>query len=233
MRLLMLMWMMYMTNPVDQYHPRIQFTDPKTGLLTPFAFKWLNQVYTRIGGPDDAIVDIEMGEIYEPGITDSQLIQVKKDLEQLQIEFELAGTTSELTVIKKQLQDLQIELELITDNSRLIAIEKQLNDFQNEFDMSPIWQTNNFFTTKLFSESTNFTTFDNCIVIATSNITVTLNTNPKDQEKAIIKRNTTAGTVTISSSPINIDGAATYSLIANYEAAHCIYSATDNEWFIV
>ena len=196
---------------LDQLHPRIQAVEPETGLLTRPFFRWLTQLYEKLGGPSDFIQDLEIGELYEPGITDSQLI-----------------------VVKKQLNDLQNELDVSPIwETKYTEIKKQLEDLQNELDMSPIWTTNNFFTTKVFSTGTAFTTYDNCIVVATSNITVTLNPNPKDQEKAIIKRNTTAGEVTISSSPINIDGASTYVLLMNYEAAHCVYSATDNEWFIV
>ena len=84
---------------------------------------------------------------------------------------------------------------------------------------------------QLLSTATNVTTDGNLIIIATSNIIVTLNPNPVDNEKVTVKRATSAGSVTISASAI--DGSTTYSMIVNYEAAQCIYSATDSEWFIV
>lgn len=172
---------------LDQLHPRIQAVELDTGLLTRPFFRWLSQLYERVGGPEDFIADTEIGDLYESSISESR-----------------------------------------TD-----VTKKQLEDLETEFYMSPIWNTYNFFTTKVFSTSTAFTTYDNCIVIVTSNVTITLNANPKDQEKAIIKRNTEAGQVIIASSPINIDGMSTYTLLVNREAAHCVYSEKDNEWFIV
>lgn len=84
---------------------------------------------------------------------------------------------------------------------------------------------------QLISTGSNITTYGDSIIVATSNITVTLNPNPIDKEKVTIKRATNLGTVTISASAI--DGSTTYKLITNYEAAQCIYSNIDNEWFVV
>lgn len=170
----------------DQLHHRLQVVNPEDGLMTPFFFRWLVQLYERTGGPTDSIGNIE-SEILYIRVTDSQLTDLKNKLDGLHIEFEV----------------------------------------------SPAWQSNDSFNLKLFSKSADFTTYESCIIVATSNITVTLNTNPKDQEKVIIKRATTAGEVTIASSPINVDGAATYKLIMNYEAVQCIYSQPDNAWYIV
>ena len=83
------------------------------------------------------------------------------------------------------------------------------------------------------STATDITTPGNAVIIATSNITVTLNPYPADKEKVTIKRATSAGSVIINGGAYPIDGAAIYTLITNYEAAQCIYSAIDNGWFIV
>jgi len=86
---------------------------------------------------------------------------------------------------------------------------------------------------QFITTGTSFTTYGNSIIIATSNITITLNPNPVNEEKVTIKRATSAGSVIINGGAYPIDGAAIYTLITNYEAAQCIYSAIDNGWFIV
>lgn len=64
----------------DQLHPRVQFTDQE-GLLTPFAFKFLASVYEKLGGPNDLIQELEVGELYEPGLETGLLIETINDLE--------------------------------------------------------------------------------------------------------------------------------------------------------
>jgi len=85
--------------------------------------------------------------------------------------------------------------------------------------------------TQFISTGTDFTTYGNSIIVATSNITITLNPNPINEEKVTVKRATGLGTVTISASAI--DGTTNYKLITNYEAAQCIYSSIDNEWYVI
>jgi hypothetical protein len=94
------------------------------------------------------------------------------------------------------------------------------------------WTTRSFETDyRLVSTAIDYTTQGNMIIIATSPITITLNPNPKDEEKVIIKRATSLAPVNINASAI--DGATTYQLIVNYEAVQCIYSITDASWFII
>ena len=170
---------------VDCLHPKTPLIDIRTGLPTKFFSRWLYCIWTRTGGDQDFIEELQYISDWDESSVDTNITN----------------------------------------------LDKKVDELSTELDIAPLWTTNNFFTTKVFSTSSNFTTYDNCIVIATSNITVTLNANPKDQEKVTVKRATTTGEVTISSS--NIDGATTYVLLMNYEAAQCVYSMADNEWFIV
>lgn len=191
---------------VDQIHPRIQAVNLETGELTPFFFKYLVQLWERTGGPGDFIADFEDSD--EIGLTNTQTVEVDK-----------------------RVTALTNERNLDSPSSKISELEKQITALRNEIDLSPLWQTRQFFDVKVFSTAVNFTTFDDAIVIATSNVTITLNANPKDQEKVIVKRVTAAGTVTISTA--SIDGSTTYDLIVNYEAAQCVYSSIASAWYIV
>ena len=220
-----------MTKHVDRLHPRIQAVDPQSGLLTPFFFKWLVQVFERIGGPDDAIADVEQGELYEPGITDSHLTNTQTSLVGLQNEFD-SLTNARITELENQLFNLQKEIDTFSD-SKVAALENELFALQNELDMSPIWNSIVLNEFQIITTSTAYTSVAKQIIFVTSNVTITLNTNPKDGEIVIIKRVTTAGSVTIDGGTIGIDGASTYVLLVNYEAAQCIYSSTNDEWLII
>lgn len=63
----------------DQLHPRVQFTNSE-GLLTPFAFKFLVNVYEKLGGPNDLIQELEVGELYEPGLETGLMIDTRENL---------------------------------------------------------------------------------------------------------------------------------------------------------
>ncbi len=80
--------------------------------------------------------------------------------------------------------------------------------------------------------SSDYTTSGSEIVIAASNITVSLNSGPADSEEVHIIRQTTAGTVIVSGNGLNIVGNSTYQMLANYESIHCRYSSEQSEWFI-
>jgi hypothetical protein len=68
------------------------------------------------------------------------------------------------------------------------------------------------------------------LVIVTAAATITLNPRPAEHETVTIKR-AGAGTVVLSSS-LNIDGAATYNMVMNYEAVDLVYSLQSG-WLIV
>lgn len=81
-----------------------------------------------------------------------------------------------------------------------------------------------------FSVSSAHTTAGNEFVEATASITVTLNQYPEDGERVTVKRNTTAGNVTISGNGNNINDASTYVMALNYEGVALVYSATSGVW---
>ena len=84
-----------------------------------------------------------------------------------------------------------------------------------------------------FSVSANHTCYGPEDIEATSNITITLNQEPEDNEIITVKRNTTAGNVIVDGGTINIDGATTYTMALNYESVHFRYSATSGIYLIV
>lgn len=144
------------------FDSQIKFTN-EDGRLTDLAFIFLNQLWTRTGGPTDAIT---------------------------------------------------------SDTEESIATFSWGTPF---FDSG----------IRFTSTGTDVTTYGNSIIVATSNITITLNPNPINEEKVTVKRATNAGSVIVSGGVHIIDGDPTYSMITNYEAVQCIYSAIDGEWFIV
>ena len=84
------------------------------------------------------------------------------------------------------------------------------------------------------SVSADYTARENiCLVIVTAAVTISLDPAPKDGQQVKIKRVTTAGTVTIDSNGADIDGAATYSMLANYQGLDLIYSRDAGEWLLV
>jgi hypothetical protein len=155
---------------LDQLHPRIQATEPETGLLTPFFFRWLVQLYERVGGPDDFIVELQQGELSEIGLISSTIVDLRKTVEGYQNERDL-DSNSLITELQKKITELQIDFDMGISN---YAYQK-------------------FFKAKEINA--NYTTKENEILICTSNITVTLNTTAKIGERVYIKR--TNGQVTV------------------------------------
>ena len=210
---------------LDQLHPRIQATEPETGLLTPFFFRWLVQLYERVGGPNDFINDLT-NELYKVEYTSTKNIQNKQAIDDLNKIVALRPLPN------RNLENHVSELE------KLSALKSPPNrDLENRFAelekllaLLPIWKTQSSDDFQVITTSTTYTTTGKQIIIVTSNTTITLNTNPKDKETVIVKRDTTAGTVTVSGT---IDGGASYDLIVNYEAIQCVYSYDNSSWYIV
>ena len=96
---------------IDQFHQRIQIVDPNTGQMTPFFFRVLNGMYERLGGSDDVILEIENGELYETGMSDSRLIEVSSQLNELELLVETKD--SQIRELEKRIEDLEKELDLI------------------------------------------------------------------------------------------------------------------------
>ena len=102
---------------IDQLHPKTQFVDPQTGELTVAAFRFLNQTRERLGGPSDAISDTQNGELYEPGITDSQLVELKKKVEELEILLDLNQPTN-IEQLKNDISALEVDFETFHPTDR-------------------------------------------------------------------------------------------------------------------
>ena len=68
------------------------------------------------------------------------------------------------------------------------------------------------------------------LVIAESDITITLNHLPDDLEVVSIKRASTDGAVIVSGA---IDGDTEYNMTQNYESIELIFSASSDEWLII
>lgn len=83
------------------------------------------------------------------------------------------------------------------------------------------------------STASSHTTAGDEIVEATGAITVTLNATPANEERVTVKRNATAGDVTIDGNGHNIDGDSTYTMLINYEGIDLIYSIESGVWLIV
>lgn len=76
---------------VDRLHPRITAVDIKTGVLTPFLFKWLIALWERTGGPND-FVDEEEADEYDTNIVDTNLLTLSKRVASLEVEVDLGRT---------------------------------------------------------------------------------------------------------------------------------------------
>lgn len=157
-----------MSNHVDQLHPRVQFVDTNSGLLTPFAFKWLVQVYKKLGGPQDFVDDNDNS-------------------------FEYTVNEAMIANLQKNVENLQYDNENYSD-SKLKQIENQLSELETEIMIGrSVYLDHLTFPAKEISA--DYTTYKNEILICTDAITITLNTKPKYGERLYIKR--TNGQVTI------------------------------------
>lgn len=115
---------------INQLHQRIQAVDPNTGQLTPHFFRWLVYVWERTGGPDDAIEELEHGELYEPGTIDSALVEAKDQLDELEnLASEKDSLIHELT---DRIDDLE-ELEYIDSqkDAYITELSGRIDELEN------------------------------------------------------------------------------------------------------
>lgn len=92
----------------------------------------LFQLWNRTGGANDTVADLESEELYDSGITDSSLIEVKKQLDELE---PIENSATYLTVLEKRIQELELQVEmLVTTNTS--NIEDHINDLQINMEMN-------------------------------------------------------------------------------------------------
>ena len=217
---------------VDQLHPRLQAVDIKTGELTPFFFRFLAQLWERTGGPDDFINAIENTQ-YENYI-DGNVVELSEKITDFRYEQAL-NTEGRIAELENKTEDFHIEQSLTTQG-RITELENEIEDLKKALALSPIWVTpQNLADFQLISTAVAYTTTGRQIIVVTSNVTITLNTNPINKELVIIIRATSAGTVTIDGGTKTISDATltAYDLITNYETVQCLYSYPDDAWLII
>lgn len=119
---------------IDQIHPRVQFTD-KDGYLTNFGFRFLSRVWEKLGGPDDFIEDVQNGELYEPGTTDTKLTDLIKQVFEMELLFDLGGSDSKVDALIKKIDDLEAQVEMLSipDISNL---EKRISDLELDVEIN-------------------------------------------------------------------------------------------------
>lgn len=180
----------------------------------------LFQLWNRTGGNDDLIsTAVQSITNIEFSGTDSKDLSDRIDVLHKELSFIRQADPS----LSSKIDDLQRELSLSYRSD--IALEEGIK-LALMFGESKI--DNDF---QLISTGSAYTTTKNQIIVVTSNVTITLNANPKNKEIAVVKRNTAAGAVTVSAGSKTIDGAASISLATNYDSAICLYSYPNDEWF--
>lgn len=195
---------------VDPFlHPIPNFLtrDKETREFFEYWIRWSHDMWARTGGGDDAVAETQIGELYEPGIQTSNADEL---VDELLNADNFAGFE-----LLERIEELESDMELFAAQS---------------VDIDTISET---VAGAVVVTSSNYTTDGNEIVIATSNITATLNSAPADGERVSVKRATTAGTVTIDGNGNNIDGSSTATLLYNYETITMIYSVDNDEWLII
>ena len=197
-----------MTQHVDQMHPRIAIVN-EDGTPTRFFFDWCRCMYERVGGPTDMVSDLS-NQTYQFGYVTTKIEENKN----------LISDLEKITIFDKSK----------TQAGYIDALNSRINELEKLLAILPIWKTESLNEYQIITTSSNYTTTGKQIIFVTSNITITLNANPKDKEVVYIKRVTSAGTVTISGT---IDGGTSYDLIVNYESVRCIYSYDNSSWYII
>jgi hypothetical protein len=111
----------------------------------------LTASWERLGGPDDAVEELQNGELYEVGVTDTKLTQVSNQLEELEFLIELQNKESQIQELEARIDDLEaqidfqnnllkriedIELELETFSIPNREVERRLSDLEIDTEMN-------------------------------------------------------------------------------------------------
>lgn len=203
--------------------PRALRQDKETRVFMEYLVRWNHDMWQRTGGGDDAISEVQIGELYEPGIQVSNADELIDEL--------LAEDDAETIALNERVDEIENSDSFNVDLSeRIDEIEAELEQLNFSVDYDAITES---VAGSVVVTSSAYTTTSNQTVIAESNITITLNDSPSDNERVTAKRATAAGTVTVDGNGKNIDGTATADLLSNYETITVIYSATNDEWLII
>lgn len=119
---------------VALHAPRVPLVDPRTGMVTPAWYRFFQGLYTRTGGPDDAIETLELGELYEPGIMPAHTAELIKRVEDLETQLAMTPDCgARIEALAKRVSDLEVQVEMLPDRGAEIdAIRKGLSDVQSE-----------------------------------------------------------------------------------------------------
>lgn len=86
-------------------------------------------------------------------------------------------------------------------------------------------------TTSMTSLDDDYTTIGSELLIATENVTITLNATPKDEEEVTIKN--ASGLIEVNGNGVNIDGSETAIISTLWDSITIIYIEDNKQWFII
>jgi len=193
--------------------------------LSPDAFQFLNelsfsvyQLYRRTGGANDGIDEVQIGELYEPGLQSFD----PGDIEDLQNKIDSTLLSDALDRIEELENKIGSSLTGTDDEIELmVGIDDRL--YFNDSWICP----------ELITVTSDFTTTGSQLIICnnTADITITANLTPDELERIYIKRANT-GKVYVSSSK-GIDGETTKAIISQYDCPLIVYTTSLDAWSII
>lgn len=188
----------------------------------------LRQLRRRTGGGDDAIAEVQISELYESGIQTFDQEDISSSVEEAPLHSDLVERVEDLEnqISLSHSEPLEIEESPLT-----LSLLERVEDLENE-DVTPHIDIAGI-SFEIVTITADFTTTGNQIIICnnTSAITVTMNAQPDDGERAYIKRRN-APVKAIST--LGIDGQTTAKAIVNrYDCPLLVYTAEIDEYSII
>jgi hypothetical protein len=121
---------------VDCLHPKTPLIDIRTGLPTKFFSRWLYCIWSRTGGDDDIILNLQTDASLEQVSDNNTFVNnLSNRVNLLELANELTPTTSRIIELEKKIKELEIKIEtltayndtLISDRLQAVEIKMEMN----------------------------------------------------------------------------------------------------------
>lgn len=235
--------------------PKKLLRDPELRPFFEYFVRWAHDIWLRTGGGDDAISELQIGELYEAGSESSRIAELENDLEEIYAQLnrfdEIDDNLEEVHAQLNRFDELDCEIEEPLDNSdRFDEIESKLNEIQVstednedrfsdiENDVATTFLPPDDFENGIFFSFVEVATGDTALTIVGNQIVdcnntgaadVTLDTAPIDGQQAIIKRWGT-GIPTLKGT---IDGVLDPTIGSIGDVWHIRYTNFGNKWGVI
>ena len=201
-------------NPPPQLRlPKAFRNDAEIRTFFDYQQRMLTQLWLRVGGPTDAIAELQAGELYEPGIQTSNADELIEGLE----------VSQEMQVVQDLLERVE---ELEAAGETISSLQEQIEDLESRID-APVIMPDGMELITIAAGDTAFTTTGNQLIICnnTGALTITLNTLPDDGEQiTVIRRDAAVSLVG------TLNGSTPTSIPSKYDILDVYHTLAAGEW---